>query len=128
MCYTIAIHLTRAEIEERFQVLFDEHADFSPNYYVSAFDLPFVPVITSSSPEIITLSQWGLIPYWVKDRDYANQIRYKTFNARAESIMTKPSFKNSIKNKRCLVITNGFYEWHTHKDKKYPFYIIKFLL
>lgn len=123
MCYYIAIHLTRTEIEERFQIEFDKGVEFTPNYFIPAFELPYVPVITTTDPDKISLSQWGLIPHWVKDMEYANQIRYKTFNARVETLFTKPSYKKAIQSQRCLVIASGFFEWHTHQSKKYPFFI-----
>jgi putative SOS response-associated peptidase YedK len=47
----------------------------------------------------------------------------KTFNARAETISEKASYKHAIKNKRCLVLTNGFYEWQTRNKLKQPYYI-----
>ena len=54
---------------------------------------------------------------------FTDKIRTVTFNAKAETIFEKPSFKNSITKKRCLVLVDGFYEWHEYNNKKYPFYI-----
>jgi putative SOS response-associated peptidase YedK len=51
--------------------------------------------------------KWGLIPSWAKDPAIGN----KLINARAESIADKPSFRNAFKKRRCLIITDGFYEW-----------------
>lgn len=52
--------------------------------------------------------KWGLIPYWAKD----DKLAYSTFNARSEEFTTKPAFKDAWRRgQRCLVVTNGFYEW-----------------
>lgn len=44
------------------------------------------------------------------------------FNARAETIAEKPSFKNAFKRHRCLIVADGFYEWEKLGRVKKPFY------
>jgi putative SOS response-associated peptidase YedK len=64
--------------------------------------------------------RWGLIPSWAKDL----KIGYSTFNARAEGIETNAAFRGAWKaGRRCLVITDGFYEWR--KGDKQPFAIAR---
>jgi putative SOS response-associated peptidase YedK len=54
------------------------------------------------------MTKWGLIPHWAKD----DKLAYSTFNARSEEFTTKPAFKDAwLRGQRCLVVTNGFYEW-----------------
>ena len=62
--------------------------------------------------------RWGLIPSWAKDPS----IGYKMFNARAETVSEKPSFKNAFKKRRCLIVADGFYEWQKLGKVKKPFY------
>lgn len=62
---------------------------------------------------------WGLIPSWAKDPSIAR----KMFNARAETIADKPSFRSAFKKRRCLVIADGFYEWQKTGKTKTPFLI-----
>jgi putative SOS response-associated peptidase YedK len=62
--------------------------------------------------------RWGLIPSWAKDPS----IGYKMFNARAETIAEKPSFKNAFQKRRCLIVADGFYEWQKLGKIKKPFY------
>lgn len=123
MCYTIEINLTREQIEKRFNAKFKNGSDFEPRQKVSAFTLPDLPVICSDSKDEIKLFTWGLIPFWVRNEEDAKSIRTKTFNARAESIADKASYKNSFKSKRCLVLADGFYEWHTMGKEKIPYFI-----
>jgi len=62
--------------------------------------------------------RWGLIPFWAKDES----IGKKMFNARSESVVEKPAFRKAYKTQRCLVPSNGFYEWKTENGKKVPYY------
>jgi len=123
MCFNISINKLKDYLETRFNAKFVEPDLFKPIYHVSAFSKPLFPIITNESPQQIQFFQWGLIPFWVKDENAANNIRLKTFNAKAETIHEKPSFKSSIKNKRCLVLVDGFYEWQEVKGNKFPYYI-----
>ena len=84
---------------------------------------PSLPVISNEDPEHIVFMNWGLIPFWVKDYASAIIIRDKTLNARAETILEKTCFKNSIISKRCLVLVDGFFEWRHENRKTYPYYI-----
>ena len=123
MCYHLSMIKEREYVERRFEAAFIEPMVFEPLYHVSAFLTPYIPVICNSDVHHIQLFQWGLIPFWVKDDEKAAKIRFSTFNARAETIFEKPSFKFSIKKKRCIVLADGFYEWREVDGKKYPYYI-----
>ncbi len=56
------------------------------------------------TPVKLSLYRWGLIPFWAKDISIGN----KLINAKSETILEKPSFKNSFKSKRCLVLKRWF--------------------
>lgn len=60
--------------------------------------------------------RWGLVPSWAKDE----KIGYKMINARSESAHEKPSFKQLMARKRCLIIADSFYEWKKTEDGKQP--------
>jgi putative SOS response-associated peptidase YedK len=56
----------------------------------------------------------GLLPHWAKDE----KISYSTFNARSEEFVTKPAFRDAWKRgQRCLIVTDGFYEWKKLDEK-----------
>jgi putative SOS response-associated peptidase YedK len=123
MCYTIKIDLTREQLELRFGAKLDLSELYQTGSRISAFSLPRLPVICSDNPLSIRIFTWGLIPFWVKDSNSAKDIRMKTFNAKSETLIEKPSFRNSLNTKRCLVLTTGFYEWHTDGKMKTPYFI-----
>jgi len=75
-----------------------------------------MPVVTSDG---LSLMRWGLIPKWAKDE----KIGYKLINARSETVFEKPMWKGIVKQHRCLVPANGFYEWQKREAGKQPFYI-----
>ena len=56
---------------------------------------------------VVESFRWGLIPSWASDRKIAN----KTFNARAETIAEKPSFRSAFRSRRCAILVDAFYEW-----------------
>jgi putative SOS response-associated peptidase YedK len=122
MCFTVNVNLVKEELENRYGATLIDPDKYRPSYYYHAFALPSMPVICSDNPSEIRQLKWGLIPSWTKNSDQADIIRYKTFNARAESLDTKPSF-SSVKKKRCIIPVKGFYEWqHVGKDK-IPWYV-----
>ncbi|KMM33608.1 SOS response-associated peptidase [Parabacteroides goldsteinii] len=90
-------------------------------YRVNAFSFPEYPIITSD-PEIQSY-KWGLIPFWTKDEKQANEIKRMTLNARADTIFQKPSFREPIMKKRCIVPSTGYFEWRHEDGKKIPYYI-----
>lgn len=125
MCFTVNVNLIKEELENRYGATLIDPEKYRPSYYYHAFGLPSLPVICSEKPFEIRLLKWGLIPAWTMGMEQANFIRYKTFNARSESIDSKPSFSSSFSSKRCIVPVKGFFEWqHVRKDK-IPWYIYR---
>jgi putative SOS response-associated peptidase YedK len=61
--------------------------------------------------------RWGLVPRWAKDATGAARL----MNARAEGIAEKPSFRDAVQRRRCLVPMDGFFEWRTEGRAKTPF-------
>jgi len=64
------------------------------------------------------LARWGLIPHWSKELPSA-----PLFNARSESVLEKPSFRDSALKKRCAIPASGYFEWQTVAGSKKPLYI-----
>jgi putative SOS response-associated peptidase YedK len=67
----------------------------------------------------LVASHWGLVPRWAKERSVGS----KMFNARAETLHERASFKNLIASHRCIVPVSGFYEWQREGTRRQPIYI-----
>ena len=59
----------------------------------------------------------------MKDEKQADEIKRMTLNARADTIFSKPLFREPIRSKRCIVPSTGYFEWRHEGDKKIPYYI-----
>ena len=123
MCFTVNVNVVKEEMEKRFGAVLNDPDSYRPSYYYHAFELPKMPIISQANPDLIEMFHWGLIPSWTGSKEKADQIRFRTFNARAETITEKPSFRKPIETRRCLVVANGFYEWQHRGNKKVPYYI-----
>jgi putative SOS response-associated peptidase YedK len=100
----------------RFAVI-DQQAKLEPRFNIAPSQM--VPIVVSGSANKVVMMKWGLVPFWAKDPKIGNRL----INARAETVATKPAFRNSLKRKRCLVPATGFYEWKLTEDGKVPYYV-----
>ncbi|GHB83507.1 SOS response-associated peptidase [Persicitalea jodogahamensis] len=124
MCYHTSLNIKQPALEARYGAKVEAGKTWEPMIHANAYSAPALPIISAQQPEIITFSQWGLIPHWVKTGPDARKLRAMTINARSETAFEKPSFRSAAQSgKRCLIPVSGFFEWHTEKKKKYPFYI-----
>ena len=123
MCYNVSTKKISKETEKQFKSKIDKSIVLPSHYYLSGFTHPLVPVISAKQPDLITAFNWGLIPDFCKTEKEAKDMQAKTLNAKSETVFTLPSFKNSIREKRCLVLVDGFYEWRTIGKQKYPYFI-----
>ncbi len=125
MCYSVALIMERAEMEDHFDAISVGQNIPLPIYHASAFNTPLLPTILDSNPGQARNSTWGLIPRWTKNTAQAQELRFKTFNARIETVWKKPLFRQSIRDKRCVVPVTGFFEWKDVEGRKYPYYIYR---
>ena len=113
MCGRYSLTASLQELAQRFD--FDgEPEGFVPRYNVA----PTQQVLTviGGDARKAGFMRWGLIPSWSKDGPSSRPL----INARAETVAEKPSFRGPLKNRRCLVPTDGFYEWQKVGDTKRP--------
>jgi putative SOS response-associated peptidase YedK len=112
MCGRYSLSLKGEKLEKRFNAKLLEK--FKPRY--NAAPSQNLPVITNLDPESIQFYQWGLVPYWSKDALIGN----KLINARSETLFEKPSFQQSIRDRRCLIPADGFFEWKKNGKTRTP--------
>lgn len=106
------------KVSSRFDAEIEKTFNFSPSYNIApGQDVPII--VREEKFNKVYLMRWGLIPSWVK-----NLNEFKPFiNVRRESFSTKPYFFKYLKEKRCIVPSNGFYEWKKEGNKKVPYFI-----
>lgn len=78
-----------------------------------------VRVTSPGGPRHLDLLKWGLVPYWAENPSIGNRM----INARSESVADKPAYRWSFRKQRCLIATDGFYEWKKEGKLKQPFHI-----
>src|SRR6478672_4804217 len=104
MCGRYTLRVTPAELAEIFETL--REIDWQPRYNIAPTQQ--VLAVRQQEDREFALLRWGLIPSWAKDKKIASSL----INARADTVATKPSFRSAFKRRRCLIVADGFYEWH----------------
>lgn len=84
----------------------DVAAQYQPSWNVPP-TRTVLGVLVDGGERVLQRFRWGLVPAWAKDPAIGN----RTFNARAETVATKPSFRAAFKSRRLIVPADGFYEW-----------------
>lgn len=117
MCGRYSLTKPIKTLKEHFQAIAME-MDHNKRYNIAPSQSVPIVVAREQQRELHAM-RWGLIPAWAKDPALGN----KLINARAETVHEKPSFKSSLKNRRCLVPADGFYEWQARDKGRVPQYI-----
>ena len=122
MCYYKQDKALQKALEDHYDAILRE---FIPYYLDNGFDHNPSSIITNERPKEFQTLTWGLIPWWTKSRADANQIRVRTLNCISEEAFDKSSFKEAIRERRCLIPCTGFYEWRWFNGgkNKYPYFV-----
>ncbi len=92
--------------------------DYGPRYNIAPTQ--DVPVVASDRRGTrLGLLRWGLVPFWADDPSVGSRM----INARGESLLERPAFKEAAVSRRCLVPADGFYEWAVEGGRKVPYWI-----
>lgn len=111
MCGRFAFVSDVAEVTAQFAL--KQNVVLKPRYNIAPTQL--IPAIrTLGKLEFLT---WGLRPSWLPETQNA------FINARMETIHEKPAFRQAFKQRRCLILTNGYYEWKQIGSSKQPYFI-----
>lgn len=120
MCGRKTLTKGKMEIIEELSIqIWDDSFDYQPSYNVAPTAM--MPILIYDGQRIVKPMRWGLIPSWAQD--VPNPPIF--INARSETLSDKRSFSNLLDAHRCIVITDGYYEWRKTGSGKQPYYITK---
>lgn len=117
MCGRFAFFSPREAVQEYFGI--EVPFALEPRYNVApSQEVVVIRQPADTKPQAAML-KWGLVPFWAKDA----AIGARMINARAETVAQKPAFRQAFKRRRCVILADGFYEWHTEDGRKTPYFI-----
>ncbi len=122
MCGRFTHRYAWAEIQRLYR-LTSPASNVQPSYNVCPTDT--VNVVTSFQDiRILQPMRWGLIPRWWS-KPLKDLMKLSTFNARVETVTTKPFFREAFKRTRCIIPASGYYEWQDTPGGKQPHYFTR---
>jgi putative SOS response-associated peptidase YedK len=131
MCGRFALVTPPARLARYFQAVLDDRDEDEPPPSWNVAPTDRVVGVRARRPKetetetpsrVLTPFRWGLIPSWAKDPSAGNRL----FNARAETVATKASFRTAFAAHRILVPADGFYEWHKlDNGTRQPYYFTR---
>lgn len=113
MCGRFALTVTPEEVQALFG--YEETPNFPPRSNIAPTE-PIAVITYENNKRHFRLMRWGLLPAWLKDPKGFPTL----FNARGETIASKPAFRAAARHRRCLVPADWFYEWAHHGKQKIP--------
>jgi putative SOS response-associated peptidase YedK len=129
MCGRFALITPPVRLAKYFQAVLDD--DLDPEKPPSWNVAPTTQVVavtarrgkgTDELTRTLSPFRWGLIPSWAKDAASGSRL----FNARGETVATKPSFRAAFETRRIIIPADGFYEWHkVNSGSKQPHYFTR---
>jgi putative SOS response-associated peptidase YedK len=118
MCGRYTLRTPAREVAEAFDL--PEVPALTPRFNIAPTQpAPVVRLVPDGGGRELAFFRWGLIPSWADDPSIGNSM----INARAETVAAKPAYRRSFRAKRCLVVSDGFYEWRKRDGRKQPYYI-----
>ena len=120
MCYSNSSTSKNIDLSKRYEKESPKGLSETPIYYQSGFAFSNWRIITESDQ--IASMKWGLVPAWFNGSD-PKEISAMTLNSRVETAADKPSFKHLVSRNRCIVPSNGFFEWQLNGKVKIPYFI-----
>jgi putative SOS response-associated peptidase YedK len=120
MCGRSTYKLTWEELVALYRLTLDSPPhNFEPRYNVCPTD-PIDAIVAQDGRRDLMRMRWGLVPRWWSKP--LKELRLATFNARAETVIEKPFFREAFKRNRCLIPVSGYYEWQDTPGGKQPWY------
>lgn len=117
MCGRFALYASHAKIARQFGLA--DVSSLITSYNIAPTEMISVVVMLPDATRVLTNMRWGLIPPWQHEAPHGAPL----INARLETVATKPAFRHAVKQHRCLILCNGFYEWRVVNQHKQPYFI-----
>ena len=118
MCGRYRLSRRKELLADYFKADLSDFDNWEPRYNIAPTQsVPVVRQISQNDRPKLSLVRWGLIPSWASDPS----IGARTINARAETVASKPSFREPLRKQRCLVPGDAFYEWKRATSGKQPY-------
>lgn len=115
MCGRFTLRTPNQIIAEEFMLTADPQLTFKFNI---APTMDVAVVRADAGGRVLSEMRWGLVPFWADDLS----IGARMINARGETVAEKPSFRAAYRQRRCLVVADGYYEWTKVAGGKQPYY------
>jgi putative SOS response-associated peptidase YedK len=121
MCGRFTLRTPTPVLIETFRIshVSDDANDLLPRYNVAPTQQVAVVRSDDAARRELMNMRWGLVPFWAKDVAIGNRM----INARCETVADKPAFRAAFRQRRCLVVADGYYEWKKIGSKKQPYWI-----
>jgi putative SOS response-associated peptidase YedK len=117
MCGRYALHANPEVVALQFGL--EEAPEFKRSYNICPGGDILIVRLDRDGRRVARHNRWGLIPHWAKDPSIGNKLA----NARGESLLERPAFRDAFRRWRCLVPASGFYEWQAVSGRKQPWHI-----
>ena len=118
MCGRFILTSPGKDIQDQFEL--QHEPELTPRYNIAPTQMvAVVRFDQETTAKQFEMLKWGLVPFWAKDASIGPRL----INARCETLGQKPAYRAAFKSRRCLIPTNGFYEWMKEKEKKQPYLI-----
>lgn len=114
MCYETSLTKKLAAIEKHTGAVMRYPEVYEPWYHLSGFSHPNMFCIPMDEPDTILPMEWGLLAPWADDILKFRK-KYNTLNAKAETLLTSNMYKEASRERRCLILADGFFEPHYEK-------------
>ena len=115
MCGRFTLVAIPEDIQDAFDMAVDP-SQVAPRYNIAPTQ-DVLSVVQRQEGRRAEMFRWGLVPSWANDAKIGN----KMINARAETVFEKPGFRSASRRRRCLVVADGFYEWHRTPKERQPY-------
>jgi len=120
MCGRFTYKLTWEELVRLYRLTLDQSPRNLQARYNVCPTTDIDTVIARDGRRELVAMRWGLVPNWWSKP--LKELRLATFNARAETVESKPFFRDAFRRTRCLIPMSGYYEWQDTPGGKQPYY------